>query len=168
MPNRLASSTAQQIVRNDTATLISEADTVTSSCTGLNCNVSPANRAAVTSKLSQVAQQQAADTIYLLSVPTTSILARNIFDGYLQLAAAVSGSYNYQCGNLVDSKCTAAASPVHDAQFALEIILTDPAANELSHLTVLSVIAAMMAIFAILFFVFVLIGVAQRTTVIVE
>lgn len=148
------------IVQTDTFRLIAEADSIVRSCTGTNCNTSSATQTAITQQLSLLAQQQSTETQQLLSIPNNSVIGRDIYEGYLNLGAAVAAVYNFQCGaNTVTSEsCVTSSTTVQNAQQNLENILTVPAETESTHIIVLSVLFSLIFIFSFLFFIFLLIG----------
>lgn len=154
-------STAAAIVTTDTLQLIDKANSIVQSCTGgPGCNTSPQTRTSITQNLSKTAQDQANETLRILSVPPSSILERNIYNGYIDLAAAVSSVYNYQCGNntITSVTCVTNASSVQNAQHNLQSLILQPAIDNTKHIISLSILLSVAIIALILFFVFLIIG----------
>lgn len=160
MQGRIGSDTAAAIVQTDTIALINKADDIVRACTGTNCNTSSATRTAITEQLSTLAQNQAASTQRFLSVPSNSVVGRNIYEGYLNLGAAVASVYNFQCGNSTVNSltCVTNATSVRNAQVNLEAVLLQPAQNEGSHIVVLSFLITLVLFAFFLFFIFFSIG----------
>jgi hypothetical protein len=159
--------TATNIVNNDTLSLINQADNIVKSCYGKkSCNVSLATRREITEQLSTLAQKQSEDTIFLLSVPVSSVRGREIYESYLLLASAVSSVYNFQCGdNTVNSDiCVSNASSVIAAKNNLQLLLIEPVTNEINHIIILSILACTGLILFLLFFIFFIIGLFENTS----
>jgi len=160
----LGTDTATTIVETDTATLIVQADNIVKGCTGTNCNTSDTIRTSITQNSSILAQNQATATLVLLSIPTSSVLGRQIYEAYLNLGAAVASVYNFQCGDntTTSSTCVPNASSVKDAQNSLQSLLVQPATNQANHIIVLSILLAIGIIAFILFFIFLIIGLFEK------
>ena len=155
---------AATIVHTDTLAMIFQADNIVRACTGTNCNVSPSTRTTITQQLSMLAQDQATATLFLLSIPSSSVLGRNIYEAYLDLGAAVASVYNFQCGDVTvnSTNCVTNASSVQTAQSNLQNLLITPAINETNHILILSILFSITIITSILFFIFLIIGLFQR------
>jgi hypothetical protein len=147
----------------DTTALISQANIIVQACTGTNCNVSQETRRAITEKLSILAQEQSDTTLFLLGIPKSSVIGRNIYESYLNLGAAVSSVYNFQCGNNVTNSytCVPNSNNVKLAQDSLQTLISQPAQNEIHHITILSILMSIAIIALILFFVFLIIGMIE-------
>jgi hypothetical protein len=161
--SQLGNATAVTIVNTDTLALIDRANTIVNACTGTNCNVSESTRREITQQLSTLSQQQTNATLTLLSIPSTSVLARNINDSYLNLSAAVSSVYNFQCGDntMNATNCVTNASSVQVAQNNLESLLIQPATNETNHILVLSILFGITILTIFLFFIFLIVGMIE-------
>lgn len=161
MASSIGNTTAAAIVDTDTLQLISQADSIVQSCTGgTGCNTSLATRTSITENLSKTAQTQANNTLRVLSISPYSVLGRNIYNGYIELGAAVSSVYNYQCGNSTvnSTTCVTNASSVHTAQDNLQSLLSQPAIDDTKHIIILSILLCIAVTAFILFFVFLIIG----------
>lgn len=158
--SNIGNNAAATIVETDTLAMIAEADNIVRSCTGPNCNVSTTTRTNITRQLSTLAQNQAQLTFTLFSIPSSSVLGRNIYNAYLELGSAVSSVYNFQCGNNTTNSvnCVTNASSVQIAQNNLQSLLIQPAVNEVNHVVILSILLSIGIISFILFFVFLIIG----------
>jgi hypothetical protein len=155
----IGNDTAATIVETDTLALIARADNIVKNCTGTNCNVSDVTRTSITQNLSKLAQEQSMATLILLSISTSSIIGREIYEAYLNLGAAVASVYNFQCGNNVNNTtCVTNATSVKTAQNNLENLLVQPATNEANHIVVVSILLIIGIIAFILFFIFLIIG----------
>src|SRR5947208_4321077 len=154
------SSLATTIVRLDTQALINEADNIVKSCSGTNCNTSNAVRTSITESLSFLAQQQSNATLRYLSISSSSVLGRQIYEAYLDLSASVSSVYNFQCGNntITSSTCVPNALPVITAQNNLQTLLVTPAINNAKHIAVLSLTAFLLILTFGMFIFFLFIG----------
>lgn len=166
MSSSIGNNTAEVIVDTDTVELIAQADSIVQSCTGLNCNISPDTQNKITQNLSSTAQTQANDAIKVLSIPPSSILARDVFDGYIELATAVSSTYNYQCGatTVNSASCVTSSSSVQSAQNNLVSLLSPPAEADVNHIVIVSILMAIAVTAFILFFVFLIIGLVGSLT----
>jgi hypothetical protein len=164
MSSDIGINTAVGIVSTDTVVLIDEANNIVKACSGPNCNVAPSTRDAITKRLASVATEQANYAVFLFSIPVSSILARNIHQSYLELAAAVSSVYSFQCGDdtVKGGDCTINSSAVTTAQNNLVNTMSQPATVEINHMIVLSILAIIGLISIFLFFVFMLIGLLER------
>lgn len=161
--SQLGTDTASAIVDTDTLALIAQADVIVRNCSGPNCNVTTSTRQAITQQLSELSQQQARGTLTILAVPTSSVLGRQITEAYINLGAAVSSVYNFQCGTTTvnSTTCVTNAAAVQSAQNTLESLLVQPAANEANHVVVLSILAVVGIVAFLLFFIFLLIGLVE-------
>lgn len=161
--SQIGSETAKTIVNTDTLTLIERANIIVIGCTGTNCNVSDSTRRIIKQELSTLSQEQSNATLTLLSLTPSSTLSRNINDAYINLGAAVSSVYNFQCGNITvnATNCVTNASSVQIAQNNLESLLVQPATNEINHIVVLSILFIVAMIAFLLFFIFLLIGLIE-------
>lgn len=162
--SRIGTDTATSIVQTDTLLLISEADSIVRACTGTNCNTSSDTQVAITEQLSALAQEQAAATQRFLSIPTSSVVGRNVYEAYLNLGAAVAATYNFQCGANTTSStsCVTTSSTVQIAQTELETVLLQPAQSNGSHVLILSLLAALVVLSFFLFFAFFSVGVFEK------
>lgn len=162
--SRIGNDAAATIVETDTLAMTAEADNIVRSCTGPNCNVSTTTRTNITRQLSTLAQNQAQSTFTLLSIPSSSVLGRNIYNAYLDLGSAVSSVYNFQCGNNTTNSvnCVTNASSVQTAQNNLQSLLVQPAVNEANHVIILSILLSIGIIAFILFFIFLIIGLFEK------
>lgn len=162
--SRIGNDAAATIVETDTLAMIAEADSIVKSCTGPNCNISTNTRTTITRQLSTLAQNQAQATFALLSIPSSSVLGRNIYNAYLDLGSAVSSVYNFQCGNNTanSTNCVTNASSVQTAQNNLQQLLVQPAVNEANHVIILSILLGIGIIAFILFFIFLIIGLFEK------
>lgn len=160
MSSSIGNDTASAIVTTDTIELINQADSIVSACTGTNCNFSQQTQTSIIQQLSSTAQAQANNTISLLAIPISSVSARNIYNGYLNLGAAVSFTYNYQCGatTVNSTSCVENAATVQAAQDNLASILVEPTTNFTNHVAILSILAVIGIIAVFLFFIFLIIG----------
>lgn len=156
----LGTATAVSIVNVDTLSLIARANEIVQNCTGTNCNTSPETQRQINEQLSALAQSQATSTQSLLSVPSTSVVGRNIYESYLNLAAVVAATYNYQCGaNITNSvTCVTNASAVQTAQQNLKTVLLQPAQTGANHVVVIILLISLMLLGFLLFFIFFTIG----------
>lgn len=162
--SNLGHDTAATIVETDTLALIAEADSVVQSCTGPNCNVSQDIRNTINQNVSQLAQEQSNLTLSALSIPSSSVLGRQIYTAYVNLGAAVASVYNFQCGDTITNSttCVLNASSVQTAQNNLQSLLNQPTQNEINHLIILSILAIIALIAFILFFIFLIIGLFEK------
>ena len=161
MASSIGNSAASAIVEADTLQLISQADSIVQSCVGgPGCNTSPQTRALIKQTLSETAQADARETLRLLSVPASSVTGRNIYDGYIALAASVSSVYNYQCGDdtTKSTSCVTNSTSVQTAQDNLQSLISQPSIDNTKHIIVLSILLSIAVIAFILFFVFFVIG----------
>lgn len=156
-------SIATTIVTNDTSALVSQADNIVRGCTGLNCNTSIATRTSITQNSSRLAQEQSRSTLSALGIPSSSTLGRQIYEGYLELGAAVASVYNFQCGNSTVNSltCVSNASSVQTAQINLVSLLSEPISNDINHITALSILSTITLIAFIVFFIFFMISIAE-------
>lgn len=166
MGSSFGNDTASAIVVTDTIELINQADSIVSSCTGTNCNTSPQTQTSIIQQLSSTAQSQANTTINLLGVPATSITARNIRDGYLNLGSTVAFSYNYQCGatTVGSTSCVENSTTVQSAQDNLANILLEPSTTYASNIIILGILAAIGIIAFFIFFIFFIIAIVESFT----
>jgi len=166
MSSSVGNDTTTTIVTSDTMELINQADSIVKSCTGVNCNTSPATRQSITQKLSSTAQAQANSVMSAFSIATSSVVGRNIFNGYIDLAAAVSSTYNYQCGTTTVNSvnCVTSADSVQTAQNNLESLLLEPITNDSAHIIILSILIVIGIISFILFLVFMLVWLVRITS----
>lgn len=102
----MSGQSAQDIVDNNVNDLISTANTIVSSCKGLNCNKSELTRTSIRNTLSMMSLQQSKNTIFLLSIPSSSSFARSVRDIYLDMGSSVASNYNYRCQNIVPNSFT--------------------------------------------------------------
>lgn len=162
----LARDAVNTIVNTDTHSLIAEADNIVRSCTGTNCNTSDMVRTHITKRLSELAQDQSAAVLILLSVPSSSTLGRSIYESYLNLGAAVASVYNFQCGNNITNSntCVSTASSVLIAQSNLENLLIQPTTNQINHIVILSILFSIAIISLLIFFIFFIIGLFETDT----
>lgn len=162
--SELGNNAASTLVDIDTLGLISEADNVVNNCTGSNCNISEATRTTITHRLSELAQTQANATLLIFFIPSSSTLGRQIYEAYLNLGAAVSSVYNFQCGNsTVNSiSCVNNATSVQTAKKKLQSLLIRPADNEIRHIVITAILAIVGIVAFIMFFIFLIIGLFQK------
>jgi len=168
MASSIGNTTAAAIVDTDTLQLIYQANSIVQSCTGgPGCNTSPETRTSITQQLSKTAQDEANDTLRVLSLPSCSVLGRNIYNGYIDLAAAIASVYNYQCGNTTvnSTACVTNATSVQTAQDNLQSLISQPATDNTKHIIVLSILLCIAVIAFILFFVFFIIGLVGTLTI---
>lgn len=160
MSSSLGESTASTIVTADTYALISLADEIVRDCKGVNCNTSLATQTAIKQQLSTLSQQLSSDTLYELSVPTSSTTGRKIYNAYLDLGSAVASVYSFQCGatTVNSTSCVSNADAVKTAQKNLRDLLVEPATNEVNHAISLSILAVIGLICLVLFIIFMIIG----------
>ena len=168
MASSIGNTTAAAIVDTDTLQLITQANFIVQSCIGgPGCNTTPETRTSITENLSKTAQEEANETLRLLSIPPSSVLGRNIYNGYIDLAAAVASVYNYQCGNntVNSTACVTNATSVQTAQDNLQSLIEQPAIDNTKHIIILSILLCIGIIAFILFFVFLIIGLVGTITV---
>ena len=160
MASSLGNINAREIVNTNTSQLINQADYIVRSCKGPNCNTSRHTRTLITETLSKTAQSQAHETLRLLSISSSSVTGREIYNGYIQLASSVSSVYNYQCGNttLNSTKCVSDSSSVQISQDNLHSLISPPSTNNLENIIVLSILLAIAVSSFILFLVFLIIA----------
>ena len=167
MASSIGNSAASAIVDADTLQLISQADSIVQSCVGgPGCNTSPQTRTLIKETLSKTAQTDANETMRLLSIPTSSVTGRNIYDGYIALAASVSSVYNYQCGDdtTKSASCVTNSTSVQNAQDNLQSLISQPSIDNTKHVIALSILLSIAIIAFILFFVFFIIGLVGTAT----
>lgn len=162
-----SSNTANNIVDDDIMELIEEANKIVRSCSGINCNFSTTTQTQISQSLSKTAQNRASGIIYDFSIPRNSVVARNIYDGYLNLGAAVSSTYSYQCGSTTANNvnCILNSDSVQTARNNLVLILTEPVTNNQDHIIILSIVLGISMIAFILFLIFLAIGLFEFVTI---
>jgi len=168
MASSIGNSTAEVIVDTGTLRLINEANLIVKSCTGgPECNTSIQTRNLIKENLSKTAQEEAINTLKILSVPPSSVLGRNIYNGYIELAANVSAVYIHQCGSSTvnATACVTNASSVQSAQTKLRSLLVQPATDEAKHIIVLSILLSIGIIAFIIFIVFFIIGIVGALSI---
>lgn len=154
----IGESLSNNIVINDTNELINKANDIILQCTGPNCNTSLETRQKIFTELSILSNEQAYDTIALLSLPNTSPISQLIVNKYGNLAEAVSSVYIYQCGSTINNRCVLDSDNVKIAQEALIILLYNPGINKTRELVTISLIIIIIFISFMLFFIFLLFG----------
>jgi hypothetical protein len=161
--SHLGNSTAETIVNENILELIYTANSIVSACTGPNCNVANSTQTKIKQQLSLVSQQQFETTLSLLSIPTSSIIAKEIFNAYLDLAASVSSVYNYQCGATINTstECVTNSSSVKSSQYRLQQLLTIPAINQVNHITIVSILSTIAFVAMLLFLILFLLGLIE-------
>lgn len=169
----IGKTTASDIVIADTYTLIAQADDIVNDCKGTNCNVSLETQTKIKQQLSTLAQQLSSNTLYELSIPTSSTTARQIYDAYLILGSSVASVYSFQCGatTVNSASCVSNSDSVQSAQKNLTNLLIEPATNEVNHAIVLSILATIGLICLVLFTIFMIVGFVQymsSTTYIIQ
>lgn len=148
-----------EIINNDTINLVNKANEIVLSCTGTNCNTSPETKRNVTVELSQLSQQQANNLARIFELSNNSILAREIYTGYINLSMNVSQQYNYGCNNTTqNNNCTLLSSNVIRSQEELRNLLEEPAEAISKHFLVIYVILIIAMILLFLFFISIIIG----------
>jgi hypothetical protein len=161
MASSIGNNTASTIVNTDTLQLISKANEIIESCkNNSNCQIPSDTSNVITKSLSETAQAQASNTLRTLSIPTSSILGRNIFNRYLDLAAAVSSTYINQCGSTIVNSipCVTNSTSVQNAQDNLRSSLSQPATDDTTNIIVMSILLSIAVVAFILFMVFLMIG----------
>src|SRR5579871_2909879 len=163
MSSSIGNDTASAIVTTDTVELINQANSIVMGCSGTNCNTSSQTQNSIIQQLSTMAQSQANYTINILNIPVTSPAARNIYNNYINLGAAVAFTYNYQCGatTLNSTNCVENATTVQLAQDSLANALVEPTTNFTNHVTILSILAIIGVIALFIFFIFIIVGIVE-------
>jgi len=159
---------AATIVNNDTLQLIYQANEIVQSCKGgLGCNFSPETKNSINDNLSQTAQSQSDNTLRLLSISSSSVLGRNIFNGYLDLAASISSVYIYQCGSTTINStiCVTNSSSVKFAQNNLVSLISQPYLDNINNIIVMSILLTISIISFTLFIIFLIIGFTETPTI---
>ena len=142
------------LVDSDIITLINRADSIVSSCTGTNCNISPNTRRQVVVQLSELSQDLSRNTLKLLSLPPNTISARNITAGYIQLSSTISSVYNYSTAQV----CVTSNLRVIRARDTLISLLITQIVQQNNDFIALSIISVIIVVSLILFLVFLIIG----------
>lgn len=160
----IGNDTAASIVTNDTNALINKANQIVLACRGTNCNTSPETRQAITQQLSTLSQSQAFHTMNILDVPHNSVIGRNIFNSYINLAAVVAATYNYQCDDNTVSgpSCVLQSTSVITAKNNLQSLLVEPASNNVINISAISILSVVAIIAGILFIIFLILGIAEH------
>lgn len=155
--------TVDFIVTSDTNQLIDSANSIILQCNFPGCTTSPITHTKINQSLSTLSQLQAQTTLNSFAIPTSSITGRNIFNAYLDLGAAVSSTYIYQCGSIPNKSttCVNNASNVKTSQQTLKSLLIEPVTNESNYLVGLSVLASVAVITLMLFLIFMILGLAE-------
>ena len=159
---------AATIVNNDTLQLIYQANEIVQSCKGgIGCNFSSETKKLIEKNLSQTAQQQSYNTLRLLSISTLSVLGRNIHNGYIDLAAAVSSVYIYQCGSTTinSTTCVTNSSSVKISQNNLESLISQPYIDNTNNIIIMSILLTISIISFTLFIIFLIIGFTEIPTI---
>lgn len=158
----MANASAQNLVQNNTNSLISQANTIVSQCSGPNCNTSSATQTLIYESLSSSAQTMSYETIINYSIPQNTVIARRILQGYIDLAAAVATVYSFQCGaQTTNNNCVIHASSVIQAQNHLITILVIPINDYQSYVAMTSLLSIMSVILGIMIFIFIIFGIFE-------
>jgi hypothetical protein len=153
---------AEETVVIITSSLIEEANKISSSCTGTNCNVSKEINSKIYQDLSILSQKEASIACDRLRIPKELTICRDVFDGFLKLSFAVSSVYSYQCGSTgVASNCINSSSTVNSAQKNLVDILNPIFEIENSHITSIIVLLFIGIISFSFFLLFAMIGLIE-------
>jgi len=161
------SSPTYRLVETDTIFLIATANNIVSSCTGTNCSTSYVTRTSIKQQLSKLAQQQAYINIRLLGIEENSVIARNIYDGYLNLGSAVESVYNYQCGNSDTGNCVENSNIVKKYQDELVRILISPVYIQTKRLIITSFLLILFLLAILMSFIFITIGSISKIATII-
>ena len=149
----------ERLVQEDTAALIHQADTVVSQCTGPNCATSPQTRQKITSDLAAQAVVQNQTAQKLLELSPSAVGSRQLYQGYLDLASAVSTVYSYQCGDrTTQDSCVSQSKTVEEAQRELEAIMAPLVKQEQTRLLTTYILGAAAGLFFLLFLLFLIFG----------
>ena len=110
-----------------------------------------------------MAQSQAKIFLGEFKVPQSSVLGRQIWDGYLNLGAAVAAVYNYECGDLIPNSfsCTNDKIAVVKAQLNLETLMTPIIQNNVTTILVIAILWILFGISILCFMVFLFFGIIE-------
>jgi hypothetical protein len=155
----MGNTSAYSVVTAATTELIAKADSIVLLCTGSNCNVSNSTTEKIKQQLSILSQSQASNTLKILTIPISSVVGNNIFNGFLDLGAAVSSTYSYQCGASITSNlCVYNGNAVVIARNNLIQLIEDPINKSINNIINLSIIFGIVVILLFLFLIFLVVG----------